>query len=439
MAWFRTDAGPAVEAALIAAHGDDVQVTPVAIWIAGRMLDGEALDDDLKNRLERLISGKMIGDDRPERRAATKAAADLLHRTAVFDLGVGALADLQDQHTLALVAASLSMHDAKLLEQGRYFFWLDRCAALSPEYSGALEHLDFSLSRLIVTEGPHLQPVLRFLKAWVSKQPPAGPNDREFAELFSQCTSQLLNHPDLLSLWLTDWLFSDGTKLPSSVAGVLFSLTVRDTVNLRFAPVLLNTMSQADLRFLARRLLGYIHDADQLLSLALSLLDMQDPEKRVYPMMHSLLGDEIGYDFTGSTIEALAETSQNTDKADLKELLDSIRKDLESSMSNLEKLPRLSELKPPSALRRQFLVARQKQMSAAGKEAEKKSILRQIATTTYIKAGYTSFQYLRDEYTVPLQMKSLSHSIQLPRRENLDPVGNAIRGHHYRNAKRGNE
>ncbi len=440
MGWFKSDSTAAAEEILRAAgRANDVQVIALAIWLAGRMCGADTIRDDLKKKLENLINQRLSGEDGQERKAAVQASVGLLHLTDEFDTNLSALAVPQNQEVLSSIACELGLHHKELLEQGRYFHWLDRCVSLGPDYEGAIGSMEYSLSLLIVPEGIYLHEALNFLKAWVVKQPSKGPNDRKFSETFSQCTLQILNHPTLLSGWLTDWLSGDDIKLPSSVAGVLFSISTRGSSGLRFSTEILDGMSQEELVFLARRFLGYIHDANQLLSLALSLLDMKDPETRAFPLMRSLLIEEIGYDFPGSTIDALKDASQKTNSDSVRQLLDSICLAIETGMDQLEKLPRLKELAPPSALRRQFSLARGRQMSDAAKEAGKKSIFQQIATTTYIKAAHTTFQYQRDSYTEPMQMKSISHSYQLPRRENLDPVGNAIRGFGLRNAKRGSK
>jgi hypothetical protein len=438
MGWFNSDATPAVQEVLhIAGQTKHVQAVPLAIRLAGRMLHAAEPSAEFKGKLEELINDQLLESSELEHQAAIQAAVGLIHRTSRFDVYLKRLADAADQLALAHIAVALGAQQQALIEQGRYFFWLDMCAALSSEYSDAIGAMEYSLSLLLVPEGTYQRQALGFLKAWVEKQPSNGPSNRQFAETFSQCSLQILNHQELLSGWLTDWLSGDGDKLPSAVAGVLFGLSTRGGSNLSFSAELLDRMTAAQLVFLARRLLGYIHDADHLLSLALSLLGTKDAEKRVFPFMPSFLVEEIGYDFPGSTIDALKDASRKTADDSVRQLLNAGCLSIETSMDQLEKLPRLKELAPPDGLRRQFLLARGRQMSDASKEANKKSIIQQIATTIYIKAGQTTFQYQRDAYTEPMQMNTISHSYQLPRRENLDPVGNAIRGYQMRNAKRG--
>jgi hypothetical protein len=102
-------------------------------------------------------------------------------------------------------------------------------------------------------------------------------------------------------------------------------------------------------------------------------------------------------------------------------------------------LPRRKEFRPPERLRREFARARARQMNQAFEEASKKSIWRQLATEIHIKAGRGTFQYQNETYGQTMRLGSISHSVEMPRREVFDPVGNAIRLLGFRVAKRGEQ
>lgn len=99
-------------------------------------------------------------------------------------------------------------------------------------------------------------------------------------------------------------------------------------------------------------------------------------------------------------------------------------------------LPMLNELRPPTRLHRLFARARAKQMNESVEEASKDSIWRQIATQITIKAGRGTFSYRDANYGPSMKLSSMSHSIELPRREAFDPIGNSIRHLGFRLAKR---
>ena len=105
-------------------------------------------------------------------------------------------------------------------------------------------------------------------------------------------------------------------------------------------------------------------------------------------------------------------------------------------MSALEALPRLRELQVPMALRRDLAKARAKTMQSSIREAQKRSVFARLATQVHIKAGETSFQHRGGSWTEPMHFASHSVSFEMPRREVLDPVGNAYRRLQLRTANR---
>ena len=105
-------------------------------------------------------------------------------------------------------------------------------------------------------------------------------------------------------------------------------------------------------------------------------------------------------------------------------------------MSALEALPRLRELKVPMTLRRDLAKARAKAMQSSIREAQKQSVFARLVTQVHIKAGETSFQHRGGSWTEPMHFASHSVSFEMPRREVLDPVGNAYRRLQLRTTKR---
>jgi hypothetical protein len=324
-----------------------------------------------------------------------------------------------------------------LVAQERFAGWLPLCAGLGPEHKGVLGQLDYVLSLHLAAVTPARSVALAFLESWIQARPSEGPKDRGFTELFDMCTAAILNDAGLCSLVVTRWLLADVVTLPAAAASILSREQRRQAPPLTFDAAVLDAASDADLRFIARRMLGYVIDPQQLLSLALSLFALANAKVRVHPHMGWLLADEIGYDYPGTTIERLrAHAGQELD-ADTKALVGAIAQGLEDAMSTLVQLPRLRELRPPAELRRGFLKARDKQMQASMREAQAQSVLLPLITQVHIKGGYSTFQSLEGRFTEPSAMSSISYSFELPRRETLDPVGNAWRLHVLRNAKPG--
>ena len=105
-------------------------------------------------------------------------------------------------------------------------------------------------------------------------------------------------------------------------------------------------------------------------------------------------------------------------------------------MDDLGALPRLKEFLPSSSKERRFNKERWKQMNKAVEEGRKESVLLQFTSQVILKAGRQSFQSIDNRYTEPMTLKSISHSVAIPRSEVTDPARAARERLQYRSATR---
>lgn len=446
-AWLAWGAeAPAVAAARLVELA--VRVEPpfpaVTAQVTERMLQDASLPPGAVAPLEALIHQWIAGATPEARRCGIAAATEVLHLRRSFDAALRALAQTGDPDTLGFLAFSLSRHSKAFLEAGSFFDWLALCVALPTSHLGAVRFLDSTLARHLGPQSQHRDAVLSFLQTWITAQPMQDRIGREFAKLFGSCAGRIVQDQALLSRVLTTWFLADAWAMPESAAGLIVGLSSEarmhrgdvGAVPVSFDPALLDDATAADLMFLARRLIGYVISADLLLALALSLLQVRDAKARVHPLMASLLGDEIGYDYPVTTVEKLGIAINTESDPDTRMLLERIRADLQRYLEQLDALPRLREFAVPLTLQRAFRKARAKQMEIGMREARKESVFAQFVNPVHLKAGLSSFQYLHEDFTEPTVLKSISYSFEMPRRESLDPVGNAYRLHMNRHAKR---
>ena len=238
------------------------------------------------------------------------------------------------------------------------------------------------------------------------------------------------------SALLTDWLLSEQKEHALALERILNELSAQGATSLKLDNNALDKLSDQDLLFLTRRMLGCIHDRAQLTSLALSMLQSKNLEERIYPLLRTLLIHEIGYDYPKSTFDTICKAADETPSASQQHFLRTVAEILKYALESQRALPFINELQPPTSLRRLLSRARAKQMASAREEASKNSILRQIATEIPIKAGMAIFSYRESSYGSPTKLSSISHSFELPRREAFDPIGNSIRILGFRISKR---
>lgn len=406
------------------------------VWTLGRLLlDDRVLPTSINVVVEAVVDliEREQGDLKSQ---AIRAATGAMHVISAFDLILQRLAEADDQVVLCAAASAMFLKAKEIRERGLTHRWLELLTALRPEFKGAICDLDYAMSGLL-SEPANVQMVVSVLRQWVANHGQGGSIDSNTAELFDDTIRKLFPLDACWASLVTDWLLSDLQKHAAALAGILTQLTNHTNAEVHLDKNRLDGLASEDLVFLARRMLGYVHDRAQLTSLALSMLQAKDAEKRIYPVLGELLVDEIGYDYPESTVDACrqaAETaSSDRDKAFLMEVASAINRITEAQSA----LPSLSELRPPTRLRRLFARARAKQMGESFEEASKNSVWRQFTTQITIKAGRGTFTYQDTSYGPSMKLSSMSHSIELPRREAFDPIGNSIRHFGFRVAKRG--
>ena len=437
MAWFVSDPQASVSRLVDAdIRSDLTELLEVTCWIAGRMLTEPSLSAELAPALEARVLLRITNEDVVQRQAGLRAASAVLHLRRTFDAALRARIAAGDQDAAGCVAQALSRNHGDLLQAGIFFEWLPLCVGLGDGFDRVLDELDYSLSRLLHTESAHAEPVLEFLEAWFRAHLGSTVGKREFADRFDACTQAMRSHPPLLSRVFTRWMLTDGQATANAAAGMVTDMRTEGHMAIEFDRAVLDNATEADLLYLVKRMLGFLLEPKQMISLALSLLNLRNAKERVLPFLRWMLYEEIGYDYPGTTSDALQKRAAQEIDADVRKLLGNIAEQLEADMSALEALPRLRELRVPMALRRDLAKARAKAMQSSIREAQKQSVFARLATQVHIKAGETSFQHHGESWTEPMHFASHSVSFEMPRREVLDPVGNAYRRLQLRTTKR---
>lgn len=431
----KTDYAAAVEVARGDARAEGPLRARVGVWSLGRLLlDERAPSASIDLVIQTLLD--LIEHEQVELRLqAIRAAVGAMHVMSAFDPILQRLAEGDDQDVLCAVAQALFLKAKELGERGITQRWLELMTSLKPEFKGAIRDLDHAMSRLLA-DPANAPMVASTLSTWVAKNGHRVAIDSETTRLFDDSVRELFPLKSAWASLVTDWLLSGEQEHPAALAGFLNQFSHHSRTELSLDKVRLDELATEDLLFLARRMLGYVHDRAQLTSLALSMLLSKEPEKRIYPVLSALLVDEIGYDYPGSTADACRKAAEADAMCSHKEYLLKIAETIDQVADAQSSLPMLNELRPPTKLRRLFARARAKQMNESFKAASEDSIFRQISTQITIKAGRGTFSYRDADYGPSMHLSSMSHSIELPRREVFDPIGNSIRHHGFRLAKR---
>lgn len=431
----KSDYPTAVEMAKADARSDVLMQAQVGTWTLGRLLLDDHAGSEAINVVIEAVTD-LIGSDRSDIRSqAIRAAVGAMHTMAAFDALLQKLAESGDQDVLCAVARALFLKSKEIRERGLTQRWLQLLPALTPKHKDAISDLDYAMSRLLSEPG-YVDLVVSTLSQWVANHGRQTSIDSDIAELFNDTIHMLIPLEQIWSSLLTDWLLSERREHATALAGILIQIGSNVAAELQFDRSRLDELSPDDLLFLARRMLGFVHDRVQVTSLALSMLQSNDVERRIYPLLHGLLVNEIGYDYPGSTVDTLHKAADEMPPGGNQDFLRTTAEVIKQAAEAQRALPSINELRPSTSLCRLFSRARAKQMDNSREEASKNSIWRQIATEIPIKAGMGTFSYRNSSYGPSMKLSSISHSIELPRREVFDPIGNSIRHLGFGLAKR---
>ncbi len=279
---------------------------------------------------------------------------------------------------------------------------------------------------------------LEFMNIWISKQPSDALKPGGLEASFPSTVHRLAEQPAALNRALTGWLLHDDSRYPLVVHNLASRLNSKGPTSLELDVAIIDELTQDEIRFLLRRILGYIIGDKLQIQLVFSLVRTRDAKERSFGWVTSTLQDQVGYDYPYQTIEYLKERQRaENESEEIKTLSAEIATELQRRLDALDALPYLKEFRPSSVKSRRFLMERHRQMNKVVEEASKNSIWRQIATHIPLKAGRRTFQTIQGRYTTPTELKEVSHSVPLPRSEIADPAGSARERLLFRNSKKG--
>lgn len=345
-------------------------------------------------------------------------------------------AQLGTPHALYPLSVLLWTEDKALHDKPWFLPLLMRLTAARAEHGGILRNIDFVLMGW-VRNPKLLTHAMDFINAWIAGQPAEDFKQAGIADAFPSTMHRIAEIPGALNQMLTSWLLNDDQRYPFLASKLISRLRTEGLASIALDSAILDSLDEPDIRFLLRRMLGYLSGDEILIRLVLSLAHTRDAKNRTFGFIRSVYGEHVGYDYPHQTIEYLIGRGADDKEAeDVRKLANEIAKMLQDQLNALDALPILKEFMPSSEKSKRFAKERHRQMNEAFEEASKNSIWTQLATNIPLKAGRRTFQTIQGRYTDPMELKSMSHSIALPRSEILDPAGSARERLLMRHAKR---
>jgi hypothetical protein len=406
-------------------RGDNAVTREVCMWMLGRLCARRDLTNEQVCEIEEVLEPYLVDSDAHLHVAACESVVFGLPEYQFCLDAWRRLIDARDMTAIKVLASGLFAISRSVEPLESIIPLVSDCLSLGIEDGHELGRVDHVLCLLAGDTAP--EQVIGWLTRWIREHGSGILGDADFAKLFPQTVHWLMAEPGAFGKLVTTWLLDDDRN-PAAAAGGLLSHAVahgKQGVSLDMSAV--DLLDVKGLIFLCRRILGFVVQERQLLSLTLSLLRVSSAKERTFELVKESLVNEIGYDYPEPTLEALATYREACADSSERELLDEIVRAIKESEAALSALPVVNELMPPARLSRGFALARAKAMERAMREARKESVWAQIVHTVPVKGGTGFFRMVDGAYPAVTKMTTQSMTAHLPRRDVLDPVGQAHR------------
>ncbi|EED8424917.1 hypothetical protein A4J64_002488 [Salmonella enterica subsp. enterica serovar Losangeles] len=419
------DHSSAIDILLDDIEKNDVILSPQALWILGRFVEINNIEyrnDEIKSVIKSKIASPVTNISN----AAIQATVNTIDKIPEFCQIIHKL--LKDNHIKATALLCQRLATAKNLQSHADFpDWINTICINSGddiELRGLIFHI---LSSLTEDEAKH-QLLISCLFVMINNSSIV--RSSQEIESFLYCATK--------SNELTNKIFTlaliDNTPEVAEFSRLLSShLMINNSSHLlEYSLSIINNYTERDFIFLVRRTLGFISNEKHLMSSILSLLNIDNANKRIGNILLSVIVNEMAIDYPNYVIDVIKECKKNikNKKNNTSKIYDEILIHTENYLNSLKKYPRIKELEPPSTYVLSFQKERDKVMAKNQEISNKDSLVFKIATRIPLKAGIASFYYndhFDTGYSDPTYLHPFSSSYSLPRRHVMDNVGYEIR------------
>lgn len=426
----------ATELAIADIESENSDRVAAALWVLGRLGPLWEKESDLKIHIQKLLVQMASHGDVNVSRQAYQALANAAESQPELIVELLAHAKSDNQAALQLLGNFVFLNLEKILDHPSFSGIL---LALTDLDVKSTHDFDYALSKLIeTTKFDSL--ISDCLTEWTLKNYVHRSSDDKLGSCFSQTLSVIADKP-LLNELLTRWLVSDEMILGRAYSDLVGYLWVHNIREPMFHRPTLDTLCATDLKYLARRLLGWTFHEEPLISLTLSLLEISDARHRTFGWVYSLLVNELGKNYSHSTLEAIQEKLDAGCSPEVEELLKAAEAQIRKYTDAIDQLPIRYEMRPPvpTRIRHAIALKKTKEQRDISEKADEHSIFQKLIARVPLKAGTGCFSIHQGRVSEINRLGSFSSSITLPAQYVIDPLNDEITKLGLRVAKRGDE
>ena len=370
------------------------------------------------------------GEQNPEiDQALARAYGNMLHQKPEATDALVDLSARSDPIVQIQVASILFMAADKTRDEPWFRSALLNLARVSTSHAGTWQELDHCTARC-VEDTPNL--VVEFMEAAVvSRDYGSEGREAELPKLLNFTFSRMVqHHPEILRAVVTRWFASSEIRLHRAAADVVHSsydLLGAEQPWLTLDKQVLDALAEQTVVYVLQRIMGHVVTSRPLAALLLSAVQREPRSPAFLDFVAGALAGYVLYNYPNEAGGYLRSRIESGEASEVEfKLAEAALNHSEAYSKALRDLPRLKELQTPS--RRLYLLrlAEHKQQATIMEEANNQSVIMSLATRVPLKYGRGFFMERDGNFTEPSNLSSFSHSVERPRGELIDPIGQTL-------------
>lgn len=311
-------------------------------------------------------------------------------------------------------------------------------ATVDAECNSIIHKLDHVLGEVAKTNPPL---IVRFLEEWIDNHASEEhTTNANIVESFSFTVSRILEHGSpCLEEIITQWFSTENQRLNHAASSLITSVLHRThsthPMTLSLHKDTLDNLNDTEIVHILHMILGYVNDPHCLCSLCFSILRKSRVSRAMKDRLVAAFADFILYNYPETGFEYLEKRRGSS----VQKERDLARRSIERAneyFEPLKRIERLREFHPPTKRVHEFGKAESKVFQQVAKEEEDKSILRKLCTTITVLGGRRCFSDQSGGFSSRSGFHEFRMSIEAPRGERIDPIGQRVARFRWRNSKK---
>ena len=347
------------------------------------------------------------------------------------------LSKRNDPNILLEIVIFLSFNYKNIKKEYYFETLLLSLTKVNSVYPWIINELNMLLHSMVKDTNCQINLIVNFLIKWMSDSD-CKPNKIASLHLLHITFDGIYTNINILQEILLLLFNNDNLFAPQLAAYIITSNNFQKEWKIYLNPNSLSDLSDIDILYICRKILGQFIQPDIMISLFYSILIGKKGNSKIVELICGCFHEYISYNYPETTIETVTGLLDKIEaNIPCEDILQRILEDTKQIKKDRIEKKILKELTPSKRelylLHKEEWQSNQKYIDAANK----KSVMASLVSTSYIKYGKSASYYIDEQITETTPFKEFSFSMERNYNVIVDPVGFDIDRFYFQNIQRG--